>query len=124
MAATVSQGVPETDHDGVFSVLWAEVTGYVAAHRPPVLRDDREVDTQGLPAMNFGAVKGRTFERVLIFPTKPIAEYVATRVPGNLKDGSRARLYVAATRACHSVAFVADLPEPVAGIRSLTVADL
>jgi len=61
----------------------------------------------GLPAINFGASKGRTYERVLIFPTKPMLDYLARSDISKLKD--RSKFYVAVTRAKYSVAFVTDI---------------
>jgi DNA helicase-2/ATP-dependent DNA helicase PcrA len=55
--------------------------------------------------MNFGAVKGMTFDRTLIFPHGPLKKYL---VSGDLKDAGKelAKLYVAVTRARQSTAFV------------------
>jgi DNA helicase II / ATP-dependent DNA helicase PcrA len=93
-----------TGHDGVHFVSHFEVLEYVEEHRPQVLRWDRRADTQGLPAMNIGVSKGSTYERVLIFPTKPMLAYLEHRDPSKL--ASREKLYVAVTRARFSVAFV------------------
>lgn len=54
--------------------------------------------------MNIGVAKGSTFDRVLIFPTHPMLKYLDGGDPSELKAPER--LYVAATRARHSVAFV------------------
>jgi DNA helicase-2/ATP-dependent DNA helicase PcrA len=48
--------------------------------------------------------EGSTYDRVLIFPTKPIREYLEDRDPAKLKRPEA--LYVAVTRARYSVAFV------------------
>jgi ATP-dependent DNA helicase UvrD/PcrA len=56
--------------------------------------------------MNIGVSKGSTFDRVLIFPTNPIRQYLITKDHTRLK--ARERLYVAVTRARHSVAFAVD----------------
>lgn len=93
-----------TGHDGVHKVSHFEVLAYAEHHRPQVLRYDKRAKTQGLPAMNFGISKGSTFDRVLIFPTKPMLEYLQHRDPTKLKRPET--LYVAVTRARHSVAFV------------------
>jgi hypothetical protein len=58
----------------------------------------------GLPAMNIGVAKGSTFDRVLIFPTKPMKQYLADGEPTKLRAPER--LYVAVTRARHSAAFM------------------
>jgi DNA helicase II / ATP-dependent DNA helicase PcrA len=58
----------------------------------------------GLPAMNIGVSKGSTFDRVLIFPTKPMLKYIKSKDLAALPAPER--LYVAVTRARYSVAFV------------------
>jgi hypothetical protein len=60
----------------------------------------------GLPALNIGLSKGSTYDRALSFPTKPMLAYLRTAEPDPLKAPDR--LYVAVTRARHSVAFVVD----------------
>jgi DNA helicase-2/ATP-dependent DNA helicase PcrA len=103
--ATTSIGVPPTGHDGIFRVAADDVPAYVARHGPvTVLRNDKNVDTAGLPAMNIGVAKGGTFARVIIFPTKPMLKYLEDGDPTKLKAPER--LYVAVTRARFSVAFV------------------
>jgi len=105
---TSSVGVGSTDHDGVFEVPWEDVEEYVAKYAPDaILRHSRRADTKGLPAMNIGVAKGRTFDRVLIFPTKPMLRYLRDRDEKKLKAPER--LYVAVTRARYSVSFV--MPE-------------
>ena len=62
----------------------------------------------GLPALNFGLSKGQSFDRVLILPNGPIEEYLTSGNPESLKPLTRARLYVAITRARYSVAIATD----------------
>lgn len=72
------------------------------------LRDKRTVKVSAeAPAINFGDAKGLTFERVLIYPTKPMREWIKDH-SSELVPKSRAKLYVAITRAKYSVAFVDD----------------
>jgi len=54
--------------------------------------------------MNIGVSKGSTFDRVLIFTTKPMRTYLTTRDTSKLKAPES--LYVAVTRARHSATFV------------------
>lgn len=103
---TKSMNTEVTGHDGIFMIKAAAVTDYVGTYKPVVLRWDRRANTMQLSAINFGASKGRTYDRVLIFPTKPILEYLAT---GDVeKAGDRSKFYVAVTRAKFSVAFVVE----------------
>lgn len=105
LPTTKSLNVETTSHDGVFFITRDEVADYVKTYAPvTVLRNDKNVDTLGLSAMNIGVSKGRTFDRVLIFPTRPMLNYLRDRDEAKLKTPER--LYVAVTRARYSVAFV------------------
>lgn len=95
-------------HHGIHFITRAAVAEYFGDHQPTVLRDNRRSNVMDLPAMNMGQSKGRAFDHVLIFPTQPIRDYLKSCDPSGLKDRTRARLYVAITRARKSVAFVTD----------------
>ena len=56
-------------------------------------------------AMKFGEAKGLFFDRVLIYPTKPFLDWLKDNNI-ELADTSRSKLYVALTRARHSVAVI------------------
>jgi hypothetical protein len=104
LPATTSRNTELTGHDGIFTVPRSQVLEYVREHGPIVLRHDKNWDTLGLSATNFGLSKGATYDRVLIFPTEPIRRYLLSKNLSVLT--SKDRLYVAVTRARHSVAFV------------------
>jgi DNA helicase II / ATP-dependent DNA helicase PcrA len=91
---------------GIEAITRLDVPAYVRDYSPQVLRHNRRADTMNLPAINFGVCKGRTYDHVLIFPTEPIRKYWNTRDLSVLQD--RSRLYVAVTRASHSVRIVID----------------
>lgn len=99
---------PSTGHDGVFLVSPKDVDRYIAIYHPMQLRDKRTVKVSAeAPAINFGDAKGLTFDRVLIYPTNPMLEWIKDH-NSELASKSRARFYVAITRARFSVAFVDD----------------
>jgi DNA helicase-2/ATP-dependent DNA helicase PcrA len=54
--------------------------------------------------MNYGESKGLGFDRVLIYPTKPILDFILNNK--DLDGMSRAKFYVAITRARYSVGIV------------------
>jgi len=109
LPATTSIDVAPTGHYGIFHVAAEDVLGYIAEHHPvTVLRHDKNVDTAGLLAMNIGVAKGSTFDRVMIFPTKPMLKYLEDGDETKLKAPEK--LYVAVTRARFSVAFVVPNP--------------
>lgn len=102
-----SRNEAATHHDGVFLVLPKHVPHYVASHRPAVLRWDRREKCLGFDATNYGESKGQEYDRVLVFPTGPIREWIASGDTSHV-EASIAKLYVAVTRARHSVGFVYD----------------
>ncbi|MEU3949870.1 UvrD-helicase domain-containing protein [Streptomyces sp. NPDC029526] len=104
LARTISKNTEITGHDGIFEIKKSKVQEYAEQYAPVVLRWDKRADTCGLEAMNMGTSKGSTFDRVLIFPTKPMIRFYQTR---DFKQaGDRAKLYVAVTRAKYSATFV------------------
>lgn len=106
LSRSTSKNETVTGHDGIFEVRSADAPTYFETHRPIVLRWDRRTDTLGMPAHNIGVTKGRTFDRVLIFPTGPMKAYLKSK---NLDAaGDLAKFYVAVTRARFSVAFVVN----------------
>jgi DNA helicase-2/ATP-dependent DNA helicase PcrA len=105
MPATLSKNEKITGHDGVFVVSEELAEQYISEYSPEILRYDVRTDCNGHNAMNFGSSKGLTFDRVLIFPNGPIKKYMSSGDIENVMK-SRAKLYVAITRAKYSVAFV------------------
>lgn len=106
-----------TGHDGVFFVRKKDVEAYLKKYQPMQLRDSRSTSVnEKYPAMNFGYSKGLTFNRTIIYPTVPMKEWIFDH-SSDLKAESRARLYVAVTRARYSVAIIIDkLKSDVAGV--------
>lgn len=98
----------KTSHDGVFFISSNCVNRYLQTFNPIQLRDKATVPVNmQYPVMNFGESKGITFDRVLVYPTKPMLSWMLDNNT-ELKNQSRARLYVAVTRAKYSVAIVVD----------------
>ena len=94
--------MPTSGHDGIFKVTTDDVADYIAVHKPvTVLRHDKNVDTQNLPAMNIGVAKGSTYDRVMIFPTNLMLEYLRDGDATKLK--SPERLYVAVVPASRHI---------------------
>lgn len=104
LPATVALNTEDVPHRGVFVIARGTVAEYVDKWKPVVLRESKRHDTCGLPAMNIGVAKGSTFDRVLIFSSKPMLQYVKSRDLSKLKTNDR--LYVAVTRARYSATFV------------------
>lgn len=108
---TTSGNYNITDHDGIFLVARQDVIKYLEKYEPIQLRDSTKTKIEdGYEALNFGQSKGLSFERVLIYPTEPIKKWLQNH-DSELALKSRAKLYVAITRARQSVAFVFDYNE-------------
>jgi len=103
---TTSMNGIKTGHDGIFIIKGCDVYKYCERNKPVILRWNKTSDTMGLSAINIGMSKGRTYERVLIFPTNPMKLFLKTKQPDDA--GDRSKLYVAVTRAKYSAAFVVE----------------
>ncbi|APA96615.1 DNA helicase [Nocardia seriolae] len=79
LPATTSRNTEITGHDGIFFITRAELDSYIEKYQPVVLRYSRTKNTGGHPAINFGASKGSTYDRVVIFPTEPMKKYLKSR---------------------------------------------
>ncbi len=96
----------ESSDAGVFLIRESDAARYAESSKAMVLVYSKQTKvSDGISAQNMGEVKGKTFERVLIFPTRGMREWLFDR-SSSLADASRAKLYVAITRARLSVAFV------------------
>lgn len=95
-------------HNGIFYIKEDDVEIYATHFDPMPLRLDKRAAKkweQRLQFINFGEAKGLQTDHVLIFPSKPIRDFLEKRDPVQ-KSLSAAKLYVAITRARYSVAFV------------------
>ncbi|MBB1517352.1 ATP-binding domain-containing protein [Tessaracoccus sp. MC1679] len=103
---TVSAMATETGHDGIFFVNAASASDYIREHGPTVIRYNKNSKVPpDVAALNIGQVKGETFERVILFLPDTMTGYL-TGKKSKLAPKSAAQLYVAVTRAMHSVAVV------------------
>ena len=97
-----------TDHEGIFLLKPDDIDAYTKKYDVIQLRwDSRKHVLADVPVMNFGESKGHTFDRVLIYPTDKMIEWI-TNNAREFSDGARAKFYVALTRAKHSVAIAMD----------------
>jgi DNA helicase-2/ATP-dependent DNA helicase PcrA len=97
---------PLTGHDGVFAVLEEDLEDYLIKFNPVQLRDSiKKAVNENFDALNIGVSKGLTFDRVVIYPTVPIINWLKDH-DFEITRVARAKLYVALTRAINSVAIV------------------
>jgi DNA helicase II / ATP-dependent DNA helicase PcrA len=98
-----------TDHDGIFLVGTSDIDSYLRAHRPVQLRykSNSKGIRDGYSTYNFGLSKGMQFDRALVFPTNDMVKWLSDH-SHILADETRAKFYVALTRARFSVGIVTD----------------
>jgi len=95
-------------HHGIFLVKPNDINDYLFRFKATQLRWDVNVNlNEKYPAYNFGKSKGMTFDNVLIYPTEDMKNWISDN-DFPLKHGTRAKFYVAITRAKHSVGIVYD----------------
>lgn len=95
-------------HSGIYLVSKEDVDDYLYSYSPLQLRHNRQVNiNQNFEALNFGISKGKTVDRVLIYPTKEIKKWIKNN-DYKLKFKSRCQFYVAISRAKFSVGIVWD----------------
>lgn len=109
---TESHNARKTGHDGVFALARTDAAEYFDAFEPLCLRHNagsaRGVD---LPFENIAIAKGRDVERVLIWATARMEEFLCD---GTVLEGTPCcEFYVAVTRARASVAFAVKKPDDV-----------
>lgn len=97
-----------TEHDGIYLINTQQVNDYLKYFQPVQLRwnNCKKVNLE-YPVYNMGESKGMEFDRVIIYPTKPIIDWLENNT-SNLQPEARAKFYVAVTRAKYSVAIVCD----------------
>lgn len=113
-------------HYGIFIVRRSQLSDYLAAFRPQVLRWSSNTGSKYIPAnlscYTFGSSKGLGFDRVLIILSDKHLKFISgdtTVFNQDKTDTSRNKLYVAITRARYSLAFlvedglVKELPYPM-----------
>jgi DNA helicase-2/ATP-dependent DNA helicase PcrA len=110
-----------TDHDGLFLLKTKDIQKYLQKFNPIQLRYSVSTQTElGYKVKNYGESKGLTFDRVLIYPTKPIIQYLKDGITTTekkkgenqkIKASFIPKFYVAITRAKYSVAIVLDYTE-------------
>jgi DNA helicase-2/ATP-dependent DNA helicase PcrA len=111
------------EHLGLFFVRSVDAETYLQRFRPIQLRDSSRTPINTLfRVMNFGESKGLSFDRTLIYPTKPMLEWLFDNTK-ELATTSRSKFYVALTRARYSVGIIYDFKstDKVHGITNFVI---
>ncbi|BAV58965.1 DNA helicase II [Candidatus Endomicrobiellum trichonymphae] len=96
-------------HNGIFLLRKKDIEPYMHIYNNVIqLRWNRNVEmVKTYRVFNFGESKGKTFERVLIYPTTDMKKWIVDN-KSTLTNEARAKFYVAITRAKYSVAIVVN----------------
>jgi DNA helicase-2/ATP-dependent DNA helicase PcrA len=98
-------------HLGVFIIKPSQVDRYLQTYNPVQLRWSASSKVHSKYAvLNFGESKGATMDRVLIYPTKPITEWIKNNA-NHLTAEGRSKFYVGLTRSRLSSTIVVDYKE-------------
>lgn len=93
------------EHVGVFMVNEDETDNYLDKYKPIQLRHNKTVIVSDkYRVQTFKKSKGLTYDRVVIYPTKSMLEWIFKKK--SLAPSSRCDLYIALTRARYSVGIV------------------
>lgn len=106
-------------HEGIFLIRKEDIDAYLCQYKPIQLRwSARTAVNPNFEAYNFGQSKGLSFDRVLIFPTTDMKKWIFDN-DHKLKPATRAKLYVAFTRARYSVGIVCDYSSDIGDIEGI-----
>lgn len=105
--STTSWNSEKINHTWVFLVKTSDIEKYCNKYNKVTVLKERGAF---LPEWNFWMTKWLTFDRVLIHPTKNIVSWIKDNNT-ELANTTRAKFYVAITRAKYSVAIVYDYNE-------------
>ncbi|MDD4950585.1 UvrD-helicase domain-containing protein [Sulfuricurvum sp.] len=95
----------DVEHKGIYFIKESDVDIYLAQYQSLQLIWNRMTKVNvSYPVMNFGESKGLGFNRVLVYPTQKILDFILK--DKNLDGSTRAKFYVAITRARHSVGII------------------
>ena len=123
-AVSLASAVPEVfgDHVGVFTVKMSDVPAYLERYRPVILRISRTTEValcHGHRTYNYGESKGMSFDRALVLTTEKQRRFLGGETDvfdADNTEKARNTLYVVATRARYSVAFVFEGDPAIDGV--------
>ncbi|MCK5599601.1 UvrD-helicase domain-containing protein [bacterium] len=96
----------DSSHKGVYLVDINDLDSYLDKFTPIQIRWNINIKVNPkFQSITFGYSKGKTFDRVLIYPTSDMRKWILNN-GYNLKNSTRSKLYVGITRARFSVGIV------------------
>lgn len=103
----------EEESEGIYLVREVDIENYLERFNPIQLRwNSLQEVNPNYSVCNFGESKGKTFHRVIIYPTDKMEKWVYNNKT-DLPFSTRAKLYVAITRAKYSVAIISNFADGI-----------
>lgn len=99
------------ENSGVYMMNVDSLREYCEYYHPIILRYDKKANgfQHDCDVFNYGGSKGATYERVVIIPVSTTLPFIERQVKIT-SNQTRAKFYVACTRAKHSVVFAMENP--------------
>ena len=95
-------------HQGIYIIDKKDVDKYLEKYNPmQLIYDSRTKINRSYKSTTYGKSKGATYDRVLLYPTGELKKYLKGQ-KSNIDGITKNKLYVAMTRAVHSLTFVCD----------------
>lgn len=94
---------------GVYLIDRSDIDAYCNYYQPTILRynSKTEISNKNCQVFTYGASKGMTLDRTVIFPIKTILPFIL-KMKDITSNQTRAKFYVACTRAKYSLVFVTN----------------
>lgn len=104
----------DNENVGVYIIEKKDIGTYCNFYNPTILRYSAitEVAEKNCPIFTYGASKGMTVDRVVILPIKTILPFILEGKAISSKQ-TKAKFYVACTRAKYSLVFIVDNEVPI-----------
>lgn len=116
------------DNIGVYIMDVKYLSQYCDFYHPTILRYDKKTKigfSHQCDVFNYGSSKGATYERVVIIPVSTTLPFIEKQAKIS-SNQTKAKFYVACTRAKHSVVFAVDKPKETSVFKpsEICVADI
>lgn len=111
------------DNTGVYAMDVKYLSQYCDHYHPTILRYDKKAKVDfhhSCDIFNYGGAKGATYERVVIIPVSTTTPFIEKQIKIT-SNQTRAKFYVACTRAKHSVVFAINNPKENAFFKAVEI---
>lgn len=108
---------------GVYIMDVKHLSQYCEYYRPTILRYNKKSKIEfhhSCDIFNYGGAKGATYERVVIVPVSTTLPFIEKQIK-IISNQTRAKFYVACTRARYSVVFAVDKPKENAAFKAVEI---